>query len=337
MKKLILLFSLFLTVASFASPTNSATRRSNALLNFIAEQSGLRDFALASAINNRCVRYLHGQEEEGCKQGVKMMLKLLDYDVIFGENLVKRPPNIKVNEWTPSSFVFIAFKQNLLNLLNAPKTGTYLIDLNQQLYKYLSGEKSNLNIWDITKLHYKTDYLTSLVIAALFQDTSMMKLHIAYLDHARTRGNENFQSNKELLNRSIDTINLILDSSEDHYRSLFYPQDLQKNLNRNIYHLYVPLYLAKALHLNGLPLPHAYTSTVMLTLSYEFITSSRDYRYLYSDPETITAVHTIKDIFGGYCGSNIGLRGTNFNKSFESIRAAFERSTADGVFVLLRH
>lgn len=337
MKILTLIFTFFLSVASFATPINSATRRSNSLLRFIAEQSSVRDFALGSAITNRCKRYLDGAREIGCKEGVKTMIRLLDYDIIFGENLVQKPKSIKANEWTPSSFVFIAFKQNLINLLNAEKTSVYLNDLNQQLYKYLSGEKSNLNIWDVTKVHYKSDYLTSLVIAALFQDTSLMKLHIAYLNHAGTRGNQNFQSNKDLLNRVIDTINLILDSSEDHYRTLFYPEELQRNLNRNIYHLYVPLYLAKALQMNGVSVDNSYHATLMLTLSYEFITSSRDYRYLYADPEYMREVHTIKDIFGGYCGSNIGLRGMNFNKGFEGIRAAFERSTADGVYVLLRH
>lgn len=337
MKKLILIFSFFLTVASFASPTNSATRRSNSLLKFIAENSSVRDFALTSVINNRCSRYLDGTREMGCKEGVKKMIRLLDYDIIFGDNMVKRPPSIKSSEWTPRSFVFVAFKQNLINLLNAEKTAIYLNDLNIQLYKYLTGEKSNLNIWDVTKVHYKTDYLTSLVIATLFQDTSLMKLHIAYLEHARTRGNQNFQSNKDLLNRVIDTINLILDSSEDHYRTLFYPEELQRNLNRNIYHLYVPLFLARALQMNGVSEENSYHASLMLTLSYEFITSSRDYRYLYTDPERMTEVHTAKDIFGGYCGSNMGLRGMNFNKSFEGIRAAFERSTADGVYVLLRH
>jgi hypothetical protein len=337
MKNLILFITCFVSFATFAAQPNSAVRRSNALLKFVAEQSGVRDLALSSVIASRCSRYLNGAAETDCRDAVKKMIKLLDYDIIFGNDLVKRPPNVKANEWTPSSFVFVAFKQNFIALLNNPKTLVYLQDLNLQLYKYLTGEKDQLNIWDVTKTHYKTDYMTSLVIATLFQDTSLMKLHIAYLEHARTQGNAHFLPNKDMLNRVIDTINMILDSSEDNYRALFYPEEIQKYLNRNIYHLYVPLFLTKHMQMNGVPAESAYQATLFMTLSYEFVTSTSDYRYAYSDPERMPGVHTAKDIFGGYCGSNMAFRGMNFNKSFEGIRAAFERSTADGVYVLLRH
>ncbi len=164
-----------------------------------------------------------------------------------------------------------------------------------------------------------------------------MKLHLAYLERANTQGNMAFQSNKELLNRVIDTINLILDSSEENYRGLFYPQEIQADINRNIYHFYVPLLLSKSLELEGITSQFAYTAALMLTLSYEFITSANDYRYFYNDPERIEGLHKLKDIFGGYCGSNIGVRGMNFNKSFEVIRASFGRSTRDSVELLLKH
>ena len=164
-----------------------------------------------------------------------------------------------------------------------------------------------------------------------------MKLHLGWLKLSRTRGNENFQDNIELLHRVIDSINLILDSSEDHYRALFYPPEIQKDLNRNIYHFYVPMFLSMSLERSGLSKQAAFSGALMLTLSYEFVTSSRDYRYLYNDPKTIESAHKVKDIFGGYCGSNIGVRGMNFNKTFQVIRESFLRSTEDTVEMLLRH
>lgn len=338
MKNIIILFVLFVFSTSLFATPDTALRRSNGLLRFIAQSRGLRDFGLGQVIGSRCSSYVSREHVRGCKAAVKKMIVLLDYDVIFADD--KTPPtgrNQPDDTWTPSSFVFVAFKQNLIGLLNQPKTAQYLNDLNQQLYKYLTGEKSRLNVWDVTKSHYKSDYSTALVIATLFQDTSVMKLHLAYLERAGTTGNVSFQSNKELLSRVIDTINLILDASEEHYRELFYPHEIQKDLNRNIYHFYVPLYLAKALETQGTLKEDAYLASLMLNLAYEFVTQSKDYRYLFSDPERITTLHTLKDIYGGYCGSNIGVRGMNFTKNFEAVRAAFERSVPDAVEMLIRH
>ncbi len=327
--KITMLLSLFLFCSNLSAvENNSALRRSNGLLRFIAEQHGLRDFALASIIGNRCSRYMDHNGKGPCKAAVKKMIEVLDYDIIFSE---------EKSTWNPRSFVFVAFKTNLINLLSNQKTAIYLNDLNQRLYAYLVGEKSRPNVWDVTKAHYKNDYLTSMAIATLFQDTSTMKLHLAYLERANTQGNMNFQSNKELLSRVIDTINLILDSSEENYRALFYPQEIQADLNRNIYHFYVPLFLSKSLEKEGIQKQYAYAAALMLTLSYEFITSANDYRFILNDPERIEGVHKLKDIFGGYCGSNIGVRGMKFNKSFEVIRASFGRSTRDSVELLLKH
>ena len=334
MKKIILVSFLLILSSSLFANADTALRRSNGLLRFIAQSRGLRDFGLGQVIGSRCSSYLPSEKSRGCKEAVKKMIVLLDYDVIFSDD--KTPPSVD-ETWTPSSFVFVAFKQNLISLLSQPKTAQYLYDLNQQLYKYLTGEKTKLNVWEVTKAHYPSDYSTALVMATLFQDTSSMKLHLAYLERARTQGNVSFQSNKELLSRVIDTINLILDASEEHYRELFYPEEIQADLNRNIYHFYVPLYLAKALEREGTTKENAYLASLMLNLAYEFVTQSKDYRYLFSDPDAITSVHTIKDIYGGYCGSNMGVRGLNFNKNFESIRATFERSVPDAVEMLIRH
>jgi len=332
--KITMLLSLFVfSTGLFAAENNSAARRSNGLLKFIAKLQRPQDFALTTIIGNRCGRYMAPEGKAPCKIAVKKLIEVLDYDIIVSYN-----KNKKVDEtWNPRSFVFVAFKTNLITLLSNQKTAIYLNDLNQRLYAYLVGEKSQPNVWDITKLHYKTDYLTAMAMATLFQDTSMMKLHLAYLERANTQGNMNFQTNKELLGRVIDTINLILDLSEENYRGLFYPKEIQADLNRNIYHFYVPLFLSKSLERDGIERQYAYAAALMLTLSYEFITSANDYRFILKDPEQINGLHKLKDIFGGYCGSNIGVHGMKFNKSFEIIRASFGRSTRDAVELLLKH
>lgn len=334
-KMIFIIISCFLTLNLWASVPTTALKRSNGLLRFLAEKKGLRNFALYSVMNNRCTRYMSLGERAYCQQAIAQMIFDLDFDIVFLDD--KSRPLPRSEKWSPSSFVFVAFKQNLLSLLSTTKTTAYLNDLNRSLNDYARGDLSEMNIWDLTLKHYKTEYFSAMVLATLFQDTSIMKLHIGYLDRMQAPQGVNFQTNKELLSQIINTINLILDSSEDHYRELFYPKEIQKDLNRNIYHFYVPLYLSMLLNRNGIPKNKAFSAVLMLTLTYEFVTAADDYRYLFQDPTRISDVQKIKDIFGGYCGSSLGAKGPNFFKSFEAIRAAFERSTEDGVYLLLRN
>lgn len=340
MKLFHLLLVLLLSIS--VAQADTALSRSNGLLRFLASQAGVRNFALLNVIGNRCDRYMPFPYSSHCRAAVKEMIKVLDFDIILSHDQKYLMPSLTNEGWKPSSFVFVAFKQNFIALLAQPKTAVYLNDLNQQLYQVLLGQRSHLSVWDLTRAHYKNDYLTALVIASLFQDTSMMKLHLAYLEKAQTRGNQQFQDNKELLGRVIDTVNLLLDRDEDFFRELFYPKEVARNLNRNIYHFYVPLFLSMSLKKKGVPTELAYSAALMLTLSYEFVTAGSDYRYLFDDPESINpdsvaGLWKIKDIFGGYCGSNFGVRGMSFRTDFENIKEAFARSSEDGVRLLLRH
>lgn len=334
MKITLALTLIFFVWTGRAHTESTAERRSNGLLNFIIAQEGLRDWGLGTLLNNRCNRYMGYWDKAACRNAVKKMIQILDYDMVVDE---RRATTHKSTVWTPGSFVFVAFKKNFIALLNTPKTQVYLKDLNEQLYKYLTGEIKNLNIWDLTLRHFNSPYLASMVMATLFQDTSTKKLHMAYLERAQIRGNALYQNNKEMVSRVIDTINLILDLSEDNYRKLFYPPEIYEHLNRNIYHFYVPLFLSMSLAREGVPTQFAYSAALMLTLTYEFITSANDYRYLFEDPQTITSLGKLRDIFGGYSGANIGVRGMNFNKSFVIIQESFARSTKDSVELLLRH
>ncbi len=327
MKKTWPCFFLLLFTAKIYAQTNTALSRSNGLLQFLAQQKGFTQFALERLIGKRCSRYLSGRKIPECQDAVTQMIELLDYDIIF----------LKDKNLNPKSFVFVAFKTNLKKLLSVEETTVYLDELNQSLYQFLLGEISHLSLWDLTKKHFKTDRKTAMALAVLFQDTSLAKLHLTYLEEARVPGNNHFVENKELLNRVLDTINLILDTSEKNYQTLFYPMEIQKYLNRNIYHFYVPLYLTEELKAHKVSDDASYAATLMLTLTYEFITAANDFRYLLADPKTVNSTHKIQDIFGGYCGSNIGVRGMNFNKSFPQILKSFNVSTKASVELLLTH
>ncbi|MGE3611380.1 MAG: hypothetical protein AB7I27_17430 [Bacteriovoracaceae bacterium] len=332
----LILFTCFFVFTSLASATPHATSsRVNTLLQFIANYKGIRNFGLKTLISNRCSRYLNLNDAIGCDYAVERMIQILDFDIIFtdGEKFTSSQ-----GHWNPRAFVFVAFKKNLLQILSDPKTTEYLKNLNERLNLYLQNSDKNLNIWDVT-LEFYSPRGAAKTIAALFQDTSRMKLHLAYLEKINSGNKSSFHANKELLSRVIDNINMILDLSEDNYRKLFYPDEIWKNLNRNIYHFYVPLYLASALEESEIQRKYAYIAPFMLNLTYEFITTGKDFRYIFSDPERLdpeSYIGKIKDIFGGYCGSNYGIKNKNFKNSFEIIKEAFARSSSDAVDLMLQ-
>jgi hypothetical protein len=332
MKLIILSFILLVSSSySFAAPSDNPGHVKE-ILKFLSGNRDVRNLALYSVLATRCSRYMPSEKKLPCKEAVASLVLHLDFDIVLTGNKESAPDN-----WSPNSFVFVAFKSNLLMLLNTKKTTQYLRGLNEQLYFYLLGNNPEFNLWNYTKSHFKSDYAASLVIAAFFQDTSVKKLHLAYLEHTSLGGGEHFSENKELLSRVIDTFNLILDTSEESYKPLFYPKEIQTEMNKSIYHYYVPMFISKSLKNEGVKDDMAYVAPLLLTLTYEFFTSADDYRYLFFDPMTIKSKEKIRDIYGGYCGANFGLRGLNFNKSFETIRARFSTSTEKAVQLLFKH
>lgn len=332
MKKTLLLLSLLISFSQSLAHADEPQSDIKQILKLLSGKKEIRDLALYSVLATRCSRYMTREKKLPCKEAVASLVSHLDFDIILtGEN-ESAPDN-----WSPNSFVFVAFKSNLLMLLNTKKSSIYLRGLNEQLYLYLLGNNPDFNLWNYTKSHFKSDYLSSLVIASFFQDTSIKKLHLAYLEHTSLGGGEYFVENKELLSRVIDTFHLILDTSEDSYKPLFYPKEIQAEMNKSIYHYYVPMFISRSLRNEGVKEDMAYAAPLLLTLTYEFFTSADDYRFLFFDPMTIKSKEKIRDIYGGYCGANFGLRGLNFNKSFESIRSRFSTSTEMAVQMLLKH
>ena len=114
--------------------------------------------------------------------------------------------------------------------------------------KFLIGEKkSTPNLWTLTLNFYGNEFEAARALAVLFQDTSHVKLHLAYLEMSGVQGTTSwFDANRELLNRTIDTMNMVLDANGENFQALFYPPAVQAKLHRTIYHFYVPTYLSMA-------------------------------------------------------------------------------------------
>ena len=115
MRNLLLILSIVFSLHSHAE-TSDHLDRTDGFLHYLAEKKALTDLALRSVIGARCSRYMPQPDKSPCLQAVSRMIQLLDYDVIFSDDKAA-PPETKI-KWTPRSFVFIAFKKNLIALLS---------------------------------------------------------------------------------------------------------------------------------------------------------------------------------------------------------------------------
>lgn len=330
--KLSLTFLILISFQAFCAPSKQevAARRFNKLFRFIAKHTLARDVALYSLLSTRCSRYVDEWYESDCSDAVLDMIKILDYDVHFPE------PIRREDTWNTDSFVFVAFKKSLVQLLSSKHTSIYLSELSQGLSGFLTGENSEFNIWEMSVQFFGNKLHAAKMIATLFQDTSLVKLHLAYLDQTNTLGSETYYENFEKLSAVIDSINMILDYSEDNFRSLFYPKNLQSRLKRNLYHFYVPLYLSLALESQGVSKKYSLLAPVILNLTYEFITSAPDYRYLFKDPERILYPSSIDDMYAGFSGALYGIGKKTNPVLLNLMNERFSSSTKDGVELILQ-
>ena len=309
------IFTFLAAILTFASQaqTNTATRYANELKNF----------ALFGLIGTRCERYLPEQKHSNCQRTVASMLKLIDSAMII-PSLSDENHSIR-----PQAFIFIAFKTTLIELLEKKSTSLYLNDVLLKI--------RDENLWEVTLSHYPSPKMAAMVMAALFQDTSAAKLHLAYLQKSVKNPSETFIQNFELLEQTISTINQVLDSNPDYFQELLYPPGVKTNLNKNIYHFYVPLYLGHALLEAGATPEMSYIAPMLMTLTYEFVTASPDYRYIFSDPSKLDATKfswKIKDISAGHQGAAMAVGKKNI-KSLEFLKKSFSESTAKTVKALL--
>lgn len=326
MKTFLLLMSLLVASTSLAQ---TEIKRSNGLIRFVVDNDLLRNAALQSVMNARCKTYFNYFDSLACQETVGYMMRHLDIDMII--------PSSK-SMWRPSSFVFAAFKNDFLEILNSPTTTPFLRKANEALSQYVGQSQGEANLWDMALKYFGTKYKAAQVMATLFQDTSNQRLHIGYLYLSTDiRKSHLFLENQELLERLLSTIGMILDHREDEYQKIFYPRELKEELNRNIYHFYVPLYLSMKLKRIRVSDKFAVIAPFMMTISYEFVTYGRGANNLYSDPLIITRSGTLKDIFGGYCGANYGVFGNNFSRSFSELTRNFTRSTHLAIHELFRY
>lgn len=285
-----------------------------------------KNIFLFAVMSKRCERYLI-VERNSCEDAVNAMLKALDYDYIVLDKTEESP------KWLPKSFVFTVFKKDLIQSLSEHRTTLFLKDIETSINLYLS-ERREFNLWTLSLQHYQSPLEASRALATLFQDTSPRKLHLGFLEHSRARGRMNFQSNKVQLARVIDLINQLYDFDSEASHVL-YPPFVKEDLNRNIYHYYVPFFIAQKLRYRELPQRQTFLGPLMMTLSYEFITTTRNLDFVFTDPQTITNFGTQKDIMAGYLGAFFGSFRQN-PISFPELQVLLQRSTQEGVSLLIK-
>lgn len=338
MKTLTLLLGI-LTLSSKNAFARYDAKAPNPILSFIAEVEGVREFALYSLITNRCNRYLSPRaREKDCHRAVEKMIDHLDFDLLAdgGQGLVR------YDGANPHSFIIIAFKKSLIGLLNYPKTTEYLTHLREELNLFLSSETPHpVNLWELSVKFWQSERVAAAAIAALFQDISPMRMHLLYLHRSGYKGKESYADNFDLLMQVLDTFQFLSDYSSENFQKIFYPKEVKEKLNKAFYHFYVPFYLSTELKRTGTSEEFSFIAPLMMTLTYEFVSSAGDYTYLYRDPKALNAqdkidAYKIRDIMAGFYGVSYARGQKKKLLGFQEIGPSFTRSTSSGVATLLQ-
>lgn len=255
------------------------------IIRLFGENRLISSMALHRLVTTRCERYLPWPESRRCDSNVWDMIDVLDMDM-----------HILRSKDVPA-YNLVVFKQKLVELLRLPSTGVYLQTLAQQWQDSQRGSDHRFNLWDFTVNHLgKADSALEL-LAVLFQDTTLPPSHLEFLARENIPATPHFLSNLGHLNQLIEMMAQLRETRPELYKQRVYPPQLGGQLNSNFYHLYVPWYVAKSLQRRGLSARDAAVPPFMLAATYEFITSGSDYRYLLSDPKTMTSSWTVQDIY----------------------------------------
>lgn len=294
------------------------------IVKFLAENRTLRTFLLQRLLNVRCERYLSLFDEMLCGEALWSMIKVLDFDV-----KIVTPGSD--DNWRPDSFVFIAFKTQLINQLSHQGTTAYLNHLMMKLSAWRADPvKNKFNLWDETVRFFGNTRAAAKVIAGLLQDTSISQSHLEYLAHEKVSGNQHYRTNVNLLNTLITFLQDIMAIDPAGFNRVMYPSVYAGQFNNNPYHFYVPMHLSSRLSQSGLKTRYAVIAPTLLSMTYEFISAKDDLTYLYSDPIRITSEYKIKDIRSGHTGARFGV-GLKSGHTISALKSYFARSTKEAV------
>ncbi|MBY0517039.1 MAG: hypothetical protein K2P81_09035 [Bacteriovoracaceae bacterium] len=295
------------------------------VLKFLAENPLIRNFLLQKMLNVRCERYLSLFEETQCSMALWSMIGDLDFDV-------KITQGGQGSNWRPKSFIFVAFKEQLISLLNNERTSLFLENILLKMSSWRADPNKNpFNLWDSAVSFYKSEKIAAMVLAILFQDTSVSQSHMEYLHKENVRGNAYFVKNINLLSTSLTFLSDIQRSDNAGFNKAVYPKSLAGQFNSNLYHFYVPYFLGIRLMIDGHTSKYSTIAPSILSSTYEFITTKEDMTYIYSDPERITNDWKLKDIHSGYIGARWGAGLKAGAPSLSKLKAQFSLSTKNGM------
>ena len=330
MKKLIFILScFFITLSASAQWENPTPPSDSEFQRIIHANPKMLGFFFQKSLLPRCQKYLKLPSNQ-CANALSSMTKGIDFDVKFIMNTNHFP-------WKMEHFIFLAFKKELLQILEQEKTRTYLEALKLQVDEILPN-RPDFNLWTFTLDFYHNDLNKSLqIISILFQDISYAKMHLSFIASMDERHSNTFDINIDLLDQIINQIIGVQDYMPKSFQKYFYPPEIKAPLNPGFYHFYVMGYLAKTLQ-KTYSTKTAKNVPLLLSVTYEFVSNFNSVKYLVEDPKTYTQrdyAHSHKDIYAAYLGVNYFLGNKQVPLSQEAIGQKFDRSVSEGIKQLL--
>lgn len=297
--------------------SNAPTAWAEETLRFFTQSNELQTLAITFAMTDRCRRYLP-RDEDGPFQSLSTQLYCDRLVRDFVKTLDKKSIHYQLPGEKRTYSTIMVFIEEFKSLLQQPLTLSYLEKLNSDLESSFYG-LDTFHLLQTTQIYSKDQSEVLQKIAVLFQDNSTTQSPRYWL---MANPIEKWSQNVPLTKKIVEKYEKVMDQLHDNYwaemghlgqkentSSDLYPKNMaqqQSYINGQLYHYYVPAYLAHKIKAKGHGPKQAFFAPFIFNYLYEVGFGASLLQRAFTEPKTITDEKTLQDIYSGYAGALLG-------------------------------
>jgi hypothetical protein len=313
-------FVLILFAFLFSVPSVADATPGGRLLKAVAQNEFLLNEAMVSTLGSRCESYLFKTPGAGlwrqyrCRESAQIFKRALDQQTF------------RFTDADGKMSTQIAFRSKAMTLLSMPEVLDYLTTLNQRIeLAFLTGQE--LNLFEFTALHTKSQDTAFEWLAVLFQDNSPTQSLIRWLEENPPATWSASPELTEAIAEELIAVTDFLTSWRLGFLELpfefhLFPRHFMPESHdlRKPYHFYVPAYLSLRMVELGVEPELAQFQSYMFNYLYEIFHSESVLPKILREPSSLDAPEKALDIYAGYAGTIYALGPWRQRLTFENFR-----------------
>lgn len=254
-----------------------------------------------------------GEAQQHCKSYVKVFVKLLD------------KASLKMINQGREQYYTVVYKTELLSLLKHRYFQHFVQDLNQTLAQNQAIGVKQISVLKIAQKWFSHDHQTLAVMAAIFQDTSDLAVHLEWLSAQSQLDGIQKENSKQL----AEFFSQMLELKKRNKFEFVFVDDWALQLgvsSKQSYHYYVPALAAQKMQQQEVPMWAAMLIPYQFNYLYEILTNPDALSGLLQDAPRIQNHFEAQDIYAGYIGA---ARAVGYNGNLMPFQVFKDRITTE--------